>query len=108
MEKRKVYWIQKKRNNIYVLGTLLETLHTFISFILQTIFLVNRDVKVKQLAQGHKTGSDRDQIWTHTNIIPIVFSPIYDKAISSLYYIREAVSYWNRFPLILENLGSSG
>lgn len=76
-----------------MLGTLLETLHTFISFILQTIFLVNRDVKVKQLAQGHKTGSDKDQIWTHTNIIPIVFSPIYDKAISSLYYIREAISY---------------
>lgn len=45
---------------IYVLSTLLETLHT-LSLTFQTIFWVNRGVKVKQLAQGHTAGSGRDK-----------------------------------------------
>lgn len=51
---------KKKMIQIYVLSTLLETLHT-LSLTFQTIFWVNRGVKVKQLAQGHTAGSGRDK-----------------------------------------------
>lgn len=102
MEKRKVYWIQKKKMKSHLCsGHSFRDFTYIISFIFQTIFWSNGGVKGKQLAQGHTAGSGRDEIWTHANIIPVIFSPIYDKAISFLYYIRKAGNYQNHFPLIL-------
>lgn len=80
-----------------------------ISFILQTIFWINKGVTGKQLPQDITAGSGRDQIWIQANIIPVVLLPIvYHTATPFLYYTRKAIRYWSHFLFILEHLNSSG